>query len=136
MCNLTHRYKDFHMETSWTFSASGHGKGPHDGIGAVVKSIATNYLLKGGPNASFSSPKQFYEWCFQKNDRMVMGRSRRMEASSYTSSHILEPNRPIEVRWLPADQRCNRYREPAGPVRSGLEFLTGRLRRVLSDRPV
>ena len=103
MCNLAHHYKDFHIEASWTFSASGHGKGPCDGIGAVVKSTATNYLLRGEPNASFSSPKQFYEWCFQKNDRMVVRRLRRMEASSYASSHMPEPNRPIEVRWLSAD---------------------------------
>ncbi|CAF4494941.1 unnamed protein product, partial [Rotaria sp. Silwood2] len=59
-------FKNFHIEASWTFSASGHGKGPCDGIGAVVKPTATNYLLKGGPDASFSSPKQFYEWCFEK----------------------------------------------------------------------
>ena len=57
MCNLTHHYQDFHMETSWTFSASGHVKGWCDGIGAVVKSTATDYLLEDGPNASFSSPK-------------------------------------------------------------------------------
>ncbi|CAF4664660.1 unnamed protein product [Rotaria sp. Silwood2] len=96
-------YKDFHIEASWTFSASGHGKGPCDGIGAVVKSTATNYLLKGGPNASLSSPKQFYEWCFEKNDRMVVARPRRMEASSHASTHMPETNRPIEVRWLPTD---------------------------------
>ena len=103
MCNLAHYYKDFHMETSWTFRASGNGKRPCYGIGAIVKSTATNYFLKGGRNASFSSPKQFYEWCFQKDYRMVVGKPHRMETSSYASSHILEPNRPIEVRWLPAD---------------------------------
>ncbi|CAF2064343.1 unnamed protein product [Rotaria magnacalcarata] len=82
MRNLAHHYKDFHIEASWTFSASGHGK--------------------GGPHVSFSSPKQFYEWCFEKNDRMVVARPRRMEAST-ASSTMPEPNRPIEIRWLPAD---------------------------------
>ena len=102
MCNLSNHYKDFHIEASWTFSASGHRKGSCDGIGAVVKSTATNYLLKGGPNASFSSSEQFYEWCFQKNDCTVVARPRRMEACSYAPSHMAEPNRPIEVRWLSA----------------------------------
>ncbi|CAF4667131.1 unnamed protein product, partial [Rotaria socialis] len=63
MYNLAHHHADFNIAASWTFSATGHGKGPCDGVGAVVKSTATQHLLKGGPNASFSSPKQFYEWC-------------------------------------------------------------------------
>ena len=103
MCNLAHHYKDFYIEASWTFSASGHGKGPCDGIDAVVRSTATNYLLRGGPNPSFASPTQFYEWCFQKSDRMVVARPHRMEAFSYASSHMPEPNRPIEVRRFSAD---------------------------------
>ncbi|CAF4961392.1 unnamed protein product, partial [Rotaria socialis] len=74
MYNLAHHHADFNIVASWTFSATGHGKGPCDGVGAVVKSTATQHLLKGGPNASFSSPKQFYEWCFEKNDRMVIAR--------------------------------------------------------------
>ena len=82
MCNLAYHHRDFHIEASWTFSASGHGKGPCDGIGAVVKSSATRYLLKGGPHVSFSSPKELFEWCSTKNDRMVVPELPRMEASS------------------------------------------------------
>ena len=33
----------------------------------------------------------------------MVGRLRRMKASSYASSHMPEPNRPIEVHWLSAD---------------------------------
>ncbi len=103
MYNLAHHYRDFHIHASWTFSATGHGKGPCDGVGAVLKSTATQHSLKGGPHASFSSPKQFFEWCFQKNDCMVLARPRRMDASKAASTYIPEPNRPIEVRWLSAD---------------------------------
>ena len=61
MHNLVNHHADFHIQASWIFSAAGHGKGPCDGIGAAVKSTATQHLLKGGPNASFSSPKGFFE---------------------------------------------------------------------------
>ncbi|CAF3077019.1 unnamed protein product [Rotaria socialis] len=103
MYNLAHHHADFNIVASWTFSATGHGKGPCDGVGAVVKSTATQHLLKGGPNASFSSPKQFYEWCFEKNDRMVIARRRRIDTSKSLPNQIPEPNRPIEVRWLSGD---------------------------------
>jgi hypothetical protein len=103
MYNLAHHHRDFNIEASWTFSATGHGKGPCDGVGAVLKSTATQHSLKGGPQASFSSPKQFFEWCFQKNDRMVVARPRRMDSSKIASNKMPEPNRPIEVRWLSAD---------------------------------
>ena len=37
MINLQHHRHDFNISASWTFSASGHGKGSRDGIGGVVK---------------------------------------------------------------------------------------------------
>ena len=45
MINLQHHQHDFNMHASWTFSASGHGKGPCDGIGAAVKSSANRSVL-------------------------------------------------------------------------------------------
>ena len=75
----------------------------------MVKSAATQHLLKGGPNASFSTPKQFFEWCLEKNDRMVMARSHHIEASNGPSTYMSEPNRPIEVRWLSADVINNEF---------------------------
>ena len=100
---------DFHIQASWTISAAGHGKGPCDGIGAVVKSTATQHLLKGGPNASFSSPKGFFEWCFAKNDRIVISRPSRTTTLQSESTYMAEPNCPIEVRWLSADTINKEY---------------------------
>ncbi|CAF4708967.1 unnamed protein product [Rotaria sp. Silwood2] len=105
----SHHHQDFQIEASWPFSSSGHVKGPCDGVGAVVKLTATQHLLKGGPNASFSTPKQFFEWCLEKNDRMVVARSPRIEASNCPSTYMSEPNRPIEVRWLSADVINNEF---------------------------
>lgn len=108
MYNLVHHQCDFKVKAAWTFSASGHGKGPCDGIGAVVKSMATQHLLKGGPTASFTSAEEFFRWCFQKNDRMVIARPCATSSScSATSMH--EPNRPIEVRWLPTNVIRDEY---------------------------
>jgi len=107
--NLAHHHQDFQIEASWSFSSSGHGKGPGDGVGAVIKSTATHHSLKAGPNGSFSTPKQFFEWCLEKNDRMVVAKPRRMAASNYSSTYMSEPNRPIEVRWLSADDINNEF---------------------------
>ncbi|CAF2927362.1 unnamed protein product, partial [Rotaria sp. Silwood2] len=107
--NLTHHHQDFQIEASCSFSSSGHGKGPCDGVGAVVKSTTTQHLLKDGSNASFSTSKQFFEWCVEKNDRMVVARSRRMEASNWSSTYMFEPNHPLEVRWLSADVINNEF---------------------------
>lgn len=102
MYNLVHHRTDFKIEASWTSSASGHGKGPCDGIGAVVKSMATQHLLKGGPTASFTSAEEFFRWCFQKNDRMVFARPCSTASSCSGRIQMPEPNRPIEIRWLPS----------------------------------
>ena len=64
----------------------------------MIKSTATNYLLKGGPTAAFSSPKEFFEWCWKRNDRLVIGRAQRNQPLQYQSACLAEPNRPIEVR--------------------------------------
>lgn len=115
MCNLAYHHSDFSLLGSWTFSATGHGKGPCDGVGAVVKSTATNYLLRSGPHASFSSPKYFYEWCFKANDRMVIARSKSNNYFNGASSRMSEPNRPIEVRWLSAGDVKDDYENKLYP---------------------
>ena len=61
MCNLTHHQTDFQIEASWTSSAARHGKGLCDGVSAVVKSMATQHLLKSGTRASFRSLKEFFQ---------------------------------------------------------------------------
>ena len=103
ICNLAHHHLDFNLRAVWTYSASGHGKGPCDGLGAVVKSTATQHQLRAGPTASFSNPKQFFEWCQEKNDRMVIGRPQKKNFSKVSSNYISEPNRPIEIRYLSAE---------------------------------
>ena len=45
MINLQHHQHDFNISASWAFSASGHGKGPCDGIGGGVKSGANRSIL-------------------------------------------------------------------------------------------
>ena len=109
MYNLAHHHVDFNISASWTFSASGHEKGPCDGVGAVIKSTATQHIIKVGPNASFSSPKQFYEWCVDKNDRLVIARPRRIDTSKSMPTKMPEPNRSIEVRWLSSDVVNNEF---------------------------
>ena len=54
------------MEASWTFSATGHDKGPCDDLGAVAKSSATQYLLRGSAKVSSSSAKELFECCFKE----------------------------------------------------------------------
>ncbi|CAF1540342.1 unnamed protein product [Adineta ricciae] len=111
MHNLAHHYQDFHLVASWTFSSTGHGKGPCDGLGAVIKFTATHYLLRGGPQVSFASPEDFYNWCFQRNDRMVIAKPRPKGGADANSISIPEPNRPIEVRWLPSDTITKEFEE-------------------------
>ena len=36
---------DFNLEACWTYTATGHGKGAGDGIGAVLKSTAKRVTL-------------------------------------------------------------------------------------------
>jgi hypothetical protein len=66
MYNLIHHKEDFDMEACWTFSASGHGKGPCDGIGATVKSTATRSVLTSGK--AFLSVEDFYNFTKKFND--------------------------------------------------------------------
>jgi hypothetical protein len=58
--NLTHHKADSGLDTCWTFTATGHGKGAGDGIGAVLKSTARCMTL--AKNIFLSSPKDFYEF--------------------------------------------------------------------------
>ena len=53
---------DFGVRAIWTFTATSHGKGPIDGLGAAVKSTATRYLMRHVPEEAFKSAQQFYEF--------------------------------------------------------------------------
>ena len=60
--NLSFHQTDFGIRAIWTFSATSHGKGPVDGLGAAIKSTATRYLMRHGPEEAFKSAKEFYEF--------------------------------------------------------------------------
>ena len=67
--NLTHHEIDFDVPTVWTFSATSHGKGPVDGLGAALKSTATRYLMRHGPEEAFKTPREFYDFSKQQQER-------------------------------------------------------------------
>jgi hypothetical protein len=98
MMNLTYHENDFGLTASWTFSATSHGKGPVDGIGAAVKSRATRYLLSGTAERAFLSPEDLFHFTKQVNDHQVM-------------KEDLEPNRPIEVFYIKSSDVDNIYKQ-------------------------
>lgn len=63
---MIHHKNDFGIEASWTFCASGHGKGPSDGIGATVKSSANRSILTSG--TTLSSAKDFFNFTKKMNE--------------------------------------------------------------------
>ena len=59
--NLSFHEIDSEVRATWTFTATSHGKAPMDGLDAAVKSIATRYLIRHGPEEAFKNAKQFYK---------------------------------------------------------------------------
>lgn len=86
--NLSLHKEDFGIKAAWTFTSSGHGKSPCDDPRAVVKSSARKYLLKGDPEMTFISAKDFYTFTLQKNSRTSSQTkcADRNKSSSSTSS--------------------------------------------------
>ena len=64
MLNLVNHKIDFDLEACWTFTATGHGKGAGDGIGAVLKSTARR--VTRASNMLLSTPRDFYEFSQQQ----------------------------------------------------------------------
>ncbi|CAF1519796.1 unnamed protein product [Adineta ricciae] len=58
--NPIHHNRDFGLDASWTFTATGHGKSAGDGIEAVLKSTVRRDTLS--KNILMSSAKDFYEF--------------------------------------------------------------------------
>ena len=113
--NLGLHHQDFGIEAGRTFSSSGHGKSPCDGLGVVVKSSARKYLLKQGPEATFTSAKDFYQFILEKMNWSMSSTTYMRRSIPNTNtididingssdeevSEILpRPTRSIEVRWL------------------------------------
>ena len=66
--NLTFHEIDFGVYAVWTFTATSHGKGPVDGLGAAVKSTATRYLMRHGPEEAFKNAKEFYQFSKKQHE--------------------------------------------------------------------
>jgi hypothetical protein len=64
MINLAHHKIDFGLDAAWTFSATGHGKGAGDGIGAFLKSTARRATLSR--DVHLSSPRDFYTFLVEE----------------------------------------------------------------------
>ena len=61
--NLVHHKADFNLEACWTYTATSHGKGAGDGIGAVLKSTAKRTTLS--KNILLSTAQDFYEFSYK-----------------------------------------------------------------------
>lgn len=62
--NLCHHENDFNLTAERNFFATSHGKGPCDGIGGVIKRLATRYskqLVQSGKDRLLTA-KQLYEY--------------------------------------------------------------------------
>lgn len=66
--NLTFYETDFGISAVWSFSATSHGKGPVDGLGAAIKSTATRYLMRQGPEEAFKTAKEFYNFSVKQQN--------------------------------------------------------------------
>ncbi len=99
--NLSFHEMDFGVPAVWTFTATSHGKGPVDGLGAAVKSTATRYLMRHGPEEAFKSAKEFYEF------------SKQRQQSSLSPIELLyaESN---EITQLHAERNVNRWKNIKG----------------------
>ena len=60
--NLSFHQTDFGIRAIWTFSATSHGKGPVDGLGAAIKSTATRYLMRHESEEAFKSVKVLFKF--------------------------------------------------------------------------
>ena len=63
-CNICHHEKDFGLKCDWNFFATSHGKGPCDGIGGVIKRLATRHskqLVRSGQDRLLN-PLQLYNY--------------------------------------------------------------------------
>lgn len=61
-CNIRHHKEDFDLKCEWNFFATSHGKGPCDGIGGVIKRLATRYskqLVKSGKDRLLTALQLF-----------------------------------------------------------------------------
>ncbi len=99
--NLSFHQIDFGVRAVCTFSATAHGKGPVDGLGAAIKSTATRYLMRHGPEEAFKSAKEFCDF------------SKRRQELSKSAIEILYAESK-EVLQLHEERNVNRWRKVNG----------------------
>ena len=63
--NLAEHKNDFDVEADWSFSATGHGKGPWDGLAGSAKREAALESLRRSSMNPIQTPYDFFE--FVKN---------------------------------------------------------------------
>jgi hypothetical protein len=112
MYNLIHHKQDFGIDASWVFSASGHGKGPCDGIGATVKSTATRSCLRSG--RVFASARDFYDFTKESNNEAArLNQTTEVPVNVFfLDRSVVEHGIPIFLtdRWsmLKGESQCTR----------------------------
>ncbi len=97
--NLIHHKADFDLEACWTFTATGHGKGAGDGIGAILKSTARRATLS--KNILLSTAKDFYEFS-QKQQLETAKRSNKGSPGVHVSYIEADEVEKIKNNYLKA----------------------------------
>lgn len=105
MFNLVHHNIDFGLNAAWTFTATGHGKGAGDGVGAFLKSTARRAtLLK---RIELSSPMDFYE--FLKKQLLEIARAKG-RANSIVDVFYLEATEVDKIKNGVIQRRIERLK--------------------------
>lgn len=63
--NLYHHKQDFEIQAEWHYFATGHGKGPCDGVSGTIKRLAARASLQLPPEAQITTPQKLYDWAKQ-----------------------------------------------------------------------
>ena len=64
--NLAEHQKDFWVKADWSFSATGHGKGPWDGLAGSAKREAALESLRRPSIDQIQTPSDFYKFVKEK----------------------------------------------------------------------
>ena len=117
--NLSFHQQDFGIKAAWTFTSSGHGKSPCDGLGAATKSPARKYSLRQGPEKAFCSAKDFFKFTLENTSRTLSSTKYIRQSKAFNSTIDTDNNdssdeeistvtsrhtRSIEVKWLDEEE--------------------------------
>jgi hypothetical protein len=107
MLNLAHHKIDFSLDATWTFSATGYGKGAGDGVGVggFLKSTTKRATLSKG--VRLSSTKDFYDFLKKHQLETVEASGR-----SNPTAHIfyLEANEIEKIKNRIIDSRMEKLK--------------------------